>query len=737
MLKMRKKLQSILLAAVMITEAMFGNGDIFVMAADTGQPKLEETGFTAMIGFQTSDYDCRESFYDNYYSIGQEYLSWLAKQDSTVDLSNVKTCNGRNIYYNGNVADANKKTLALRNPAKVELNKDAVATDVKMTKDGEYTVAINHLNLNTNPNGKEEADEIFNMLFVAADIPMADADGVEVKASSVKIDGEEVATDIVLPQNSDHKKYGQFMLADAYHPDAYESIGFGSKDGGNALTKIPEESIEITFRIFGVNWDLPKYQPAEIEFNPRKYRSVINYMDSVYKVCYFGESADETDVTATNAEVTGPGQYTVGLDFSQTEAGVGDGIAYMAVEVQDLAEYFHPDRYIRLDEIKINGKKVSDQILERAYTCSDDGKNTCVNLYNGWCPEDDAYAVDKYGERRRPEARAIGQLENTTPYLLEDYIDEEISNIKVTFTYGTLEEMEKIDHFVPIITPTLPPTQSPSDCPEFSSEPDRTPEVYQTEKPKDTPFPYVSLEPNNTLEPEDTPFPDETLEPHNTPKPEETELPGPTKKPDQNDFDDDLIDDMPNRDLKVRGLDIAADNIVKKGFLSVPRVQLTWDNNRRCDGYEIWKKVGNQSFIKVDYVDDSDETEWFDTDLKKGCKYTYIVLGYVEEDDGTISRAEDRNSVSVKIRSTVKSCTYTAKRTEKKLKIIFKKAEGTKYQIQVKYKKLQKWKKASGSLKKKIVKKVSPKKLKVRVRTCEKVNGKMKYSKWSKAKTVR
>ena len=126
MLKMRKKLQSILLAAVMITEVMFGNGDIFVMAADAGQPKLEETGFTAMIGFQTSDYDCRESFCDNYYSIGQEYLSWLAKEDSAVDLTNVKTCNGRNIYYNGNAAAVNKKTLALRNPKTVELNKDAV-----------------------------------------------------------------------------------------------------------------------------------------------------------------------------------------------------------------------------------------------------------------------------------------------------------------------------------------------------------------------------------------------------------------------------------------------------------------------------------------------------------------------------------------------------------------------------------------------------------------------------------
>lgn len=272
MRKQFKKIISAVLTAAMVLSVGSGVNLKSASAADEpaagAEDTTDEAGFTAMIGFQTSDYDCRDSFNDNYYSIGQEYLSWLAKEDSTVDLTNVKTCNGRNIYYNGNVADANKKTLVLRNPEKVELNKDAVATDVKMTKDGEYTVSINHLNLNTNPNGEAEAaNEIFNMLFVGVDIPMAEADGVEVKASSVKIDGEEIASDLVLPQKSDHKKYGQFMLADAYNPDAYESIGFGKDD--NALTKIPEESIEITFRISGVNWDSPKYQPAELDFGQK------------------------------------------------------------------------------------------------------------------------------------------------------------------------------------------------------------------------------------------------------------------------------------------------------------------------------------------------------------------------------------------------------------------------------------------------------------------------------------
>lgn len=265
MRKQFKKIISAVLSAAMVLSLGSGVNLKSASAADEPAAGADEAGFTAMIGFQTSDYDCRDSYDDDYYSTGQKYLEWLKEQDPAVDLTNVKTCNGRNIYYNGNAAAANKKTLQLRKPENVELNKDAVATDVKMTADGEYTVAINNLNLNVNPDGKEEAaGEIFNMLFIAADIPYAA--GVEVKASSIKIDDEEIATDVVLPQKSDNERYSMFMLADAYNPDKYESgsLAYGKEDA--ALNKIPEKSIEITFSISGVKWDSPKYEPAEIDF---------------------------------------------------------------------------------------------------------------------------------------------------------------------------------------------------------------------------------------------------------------------------------------------------------------------------------------------------------------------------------------------------------------------------------------------------------------------------------------
>lgn len=272
MRKQFKKIISAVLTAAMVLSVGSGANLKLASAADEpaagAESTTDEAGFTAMIGFQTSDYDCRNSFDDYYYSRGLKYLSWLKEQDPSVDLTNAETCNGRNIYYNGNVASVNKKTLTLTKPETVELNKDAVVTDAKMTKDGEYTVKIEHLNLNVNPDGKAEAaGEIFNMLFVAADIPLQDADGkainqdVKVQASSIKIDGEEIAADIALPQKTDTKKYGQYMIANAYNAGAQ----FG--EGDSALNKIPQESIEVTFSISGVDWNTKPYQPTEHDFS--------------------------------------------------------------------------------------------------------------------------------------------------------------------------------------------------------------------------------------------------------------------------------------------------------------------------------------------------------------------------------------------------------------------------------------------------------------------------------------
>jgi hypothetical protein len=187
----------------------------------------------------------------------------------------------------------------------------------------------------------------------------------------------------------------------------------------------------------------------------------------------------------------------------------------------------------------------------------------------------------------------------------------------------------------------------------------------------------------------------------------------------------------------VEGVDIAQSNTKKDGYLTVPQVQVTWDSNRSCDGYQIWKSEENGSFTKVDEIDDIDETEWFDTDVEKGCTYKYKVLGYKNDDSGSVVAATTGDVVSVTIRKTVNTPNFTAKRTGKNLKITFKKAEGTKCQIQVKYGSSGKWLSVNCKLKKKIVQKVSAKKLSIRIKTGEKVNGKMTYSKWSKTKTVK
>ena len=55
--------------------------------------------------------------------------------------------------------------------------------------------------------------------------------------------------------------------------------------------------------------------PTPVPEDPGVYKSFISYADLDWAVQYWGEEADETDVVAQNAEVTGPGKYTVSADI--------------------------------------------------------------------------------------------------------------------------------------------------------------------------------------------------------------------------------------------------------------------------------------------------------------------------------------------------------------------------------------------------------------------------------------
>lgn len=135
---------------------------------------------------------------------------------------------------------------------------------------------------------------------------------------------------------------------------------------------------------------------------------------------YDPESATK-GVSATDVEITGEGTYTVGLDFTGTEAGSANGTGFSALAVSS-GELLFPGYTVTIKEILINGKTYEWQ--GKPYTASDDGKCTRVNLYNGW-------VKDIPSEARTED----GNLTDATAVLLDNEKLGQIKTLFITFDY--------------------------------------------------------------------------------------------------------------------------------------------------------------------------------------------------------------------------------------------------------------------------------------------------------------
>lgn len=86
-------------------------------------------------------------------------------------------------------------------------------------------------------------------------------------------------------------------------------------------------------------------------------------------------------LVATDAVIDGAGTYTIGLDFTGTDAGFAEGTAFSAIGISN-AEVLYPGYTIDIQEIEVNGKPY--ELTGIPYTTSDDGVCTRMNLYNEW-----------------------------------------------------------------------------------------------------------------------------------------------------------------------------------------------------------------------------------------------------------------------------------------------------------------------------------------------------------------
>lgn len=289
-------------------------------------------------------------------------------------------------------------------------------------------------------------------------VGVEDAKSPAVKDVTVKADGKNVEFTKAPAITKDGKKV-QIQFYNAWGGEPWDGSNPATvlKDGKTALDC--EKSLEFTFTLEGF-WDAPEVPvetpapttsgggadetpaptssgsatqpPAPVDPVDEEFETGIVVTAQDYGINNVGPEdvtgAEAAGVKLYDTKVSGKGQYQVATDL---RAALGAaGLQFTALYIMGAEKYF-PDYVIRLDEMKINGENVPEETLKKAYTCSDDKIITRVNLYNGWCPEDDASKDD-----HRPDARSLEDLKNCTPYMLEEYCDEEIMTMEIAFTYG-------------------------------------------------------------------------------------------------------------------------------------------------------------------------------------------------------------------------------------------------------------------------------------------------------------
>ncbi len=126
--------------------------------------------------------------------------------------------------------------------------------------------------------------------------------------------------------------------------------------------------------------------------------------------------ADNTaGIIAHDVVVDGEGTYTVSLDFE----GGNNGLTFAALALAD-GELLYPGCILDIKEITVDGEPL--KLSAMAYTSSDDGKCTRVNLYNAW--------VNQIPDDARNLA---GNLSFSSPEIVNPADLVDIYNITITF----------------------------------------------------------------------------------------------------------------------------------------------------------------------------------------------------------------------------------------------------------------------------------------------------------------
>jgi len=135
-------------------------------------------------------------------------------------------------------------------------------------------------------------------------------------------------------------------------------------------------------------------------------------------------SAKTDGLIAKDVEITGPGTYTIGLDFSGTPEGFANNTGFAAIGISN-GEQLFPGYNITIKEIKVNDKPYI--LSGTPYTSSDDGICTRLNLYNAWVGSIPA------------EVRVTSGVDSTKVSATTLQGIGQATNIYITFEYGPVE----------------------------------------------------------------------------------------------------------------------------------------------------------------------------------------------------------------------------------------------------------------------------------------------------------
>lgn len=192
-----------------------------------------------------------------------------------------------------------------------------------------------------------------------------------------------------------------------------------------AVVKMPAAKYSSYQKLLkGKGLSSPEYvKVAGLSASTKSTTGFIGFTDGSWNN-YFNNGEDVNPIVLNETNITGEGRYTVSVDWTKTETGYTNGMNFIMVGIAN-GEKLFPKYCINIEEIKINGKKVS---FKKGYTTSDNGVVTRCNIYNQWAGIHDN---DANGSTRSYD----GKINDKTPKMIDFTKYSKIKTISVTFTY--------------------------------------------------------------------------------------------------------------------------------------------------------------------------------------------------------------------------------------------------------------------------------------------------------------